>query len=242
MAVEISVQSTTEKPRPAARARPRWRAATMSWSELMATRISPADTWILSVYALELLNQVRQTFFQVERGRDVLQGQSQLHHSESHFGLDSYNYGFRSSQTDHVRNFPERPRSKRVHDVHGRNVHDDTERAKLDHLCHQAAPKLVQIRVGKRRLKRRNQKVSLLENGDFHFSSLQIVYRDSCNATTLYPNNLSACSIPPCKSPTVFILPKSTPMVTKVCAISGESPVTITVAPNSREASTVCTR
>src|SRR5215469_10090830 len=172
MAVEISVQSTTEKPRPAARARPRWRAATMSWSELMATRISPADTWILSVYALELLNQVRQTFFQVERGRDSLQGQPQLHHGESHFGLDSHNHGFRSSQPDHVRNFPERPRSERVHHIHGRDIHDDTERAKLYDLRHQAAPKLVQVRIGKRGLKRRNQKVSLLENGDFHFPSL----------------------------------------------------------------------
>jgi hypothetical protein len=40
--------------------------------------------------------------------------------------------------------------------------------------------------------------------------------------------------MPPCKSPTVFILLKSTPIVTRVCAISGERRVTITVAPSRR--------
>src|SRR5438093_1281694 len=48
--------------------------------------------------------------------------------------------------------------------------------------------------------------------------------------------------MPPCKSPTVFILPRSTPMLTRVWAISADNPVTMTVAPKSREASTVWTR
>src|SRR5213592_1810161 len=43
--------------------------------------------------------------------------------------------------------------------------------------------------------------------------------------------------MPPCRSPTVAISLKSTPIVTSVCAISGDRPVTITVAPSSREAS-----
>src|SRR3989449_7121722 len=48
--------------------------------------------------------------------------------------------------------------------------------------------------------------------------------------------------MPPCRSPTVAISLKSTPIVTSVWAISGDRPVTITVAPRSRDASTVCTR
>src|SRR5216117_2386942 len=48
--------------------------------------------------------------------------------------------------------------------------------------------------------------------------------------------------MPPCRSPTVFILLRSTPMVTSVWAISGDRPVTITLAPWSRDASTVRTR
>src|SRR5438094_5080832 len=48
--------------------------------------------------------------------------------------------------------------------------------------------------------------------------------------------------MPPCRSPTVFILPRSTPMLTRVWAISADNPVTMTVAPKSREASTVWTR
>ena len=40
----------------------------------------------------------------------------------------------------------------------------------------------------------------------------------------------------------VFILLRSTPMVTSVWAISGDRPVMMTLAPISREASTVCTR
>src|SRR2546426_8421270 len=47
--------------------------------------------------------------------------------------------------------------------------------------------------------------------------------------------------MPPCRSPTVAISLRSTPMVTSVCAISGERPVTMTVAPSSRDASTVWT-
>ena len=40
----------------------------------------------------------------------------------------------------------------------------------------------------------------------------------------------------------VFILLRSTPIVTSVWAIFGESPVMMTLAPIRREASTVCTR
>src|SRR5919205_902801 len=48
--------------------------------------------------------------------------------------------------------------------------------------------------------------------------------------------------MPPWRSPIALTLERSTPRVTSVWAISGERPVMITLAPMSREASTVCTR
>src|SRR4051795_4834292 len=48
--------------------------------------------------------------------------------------------------------------------------------------------------------------------------------------------------MPPWRSPTALTLERSTPMVTSVWAISEDRPVMITLAPISREASTVWTR
>jgi hypothetical protein len=48
--------------------------------------------------------------------------------------------------------------------------------------------------------------------------------------------------MPPWRSPTAFIFDRSTPMVTSVWAISADRPVMITLAPMSRDASTVWTR
>src|SRR5256885_10696450 len=90
MAVAISVASPLEKPSSVARARPLCRAATISWSELMPTRISPALTVSLSVYVLEFLNQVCQTFLQIQCRRHVFQGQPQLHHGKGYFRLNPH--------------------------------------------------------------------------------------------------------------------------------------------------------
>src|SRR2546422_9978616 len=107
MAVAMSVASPVENPSSVARARPRCRAATISWSELMATRISPALTVSLSVYVLEFFNQVRQTFFQVQRRRNTFQRQSKLNHGKRHFRLNPHDHRFRTPQPDHVRDLPQ---------------------------------------------------------------------------------------------------------------------------------------
>src|SRR5438045_8807448 len=115
MAVAISVASPLEKPSSVARARPLCRAATISWSELMPTRISPALTVSLSVYVLEFLNQVCQTFLQIQCRRHVFQAQPQLHHRKGYFRLNPHNHPFRSPPLDHVRNLPHRPRGDLAH-------------------------------------------------------------------------------------------------------------------------------
>src|SRR3989442_8242238 len=172
MAVAMSVASPVENPSSVARAGPRCRAATISWSELMATRISPALTVSLSVYVLELLNQVRQTFLQVQRRRNVFQGQPQLHHGKGHFRLYPHDHRFRAAQPDHVRDLPQRPRRERVHHVHRRHIHDHPPRAKLHYLLHQTTPQVLQVRVRERRLKGGNQHLSLFQTADFHVALL----------------------------------------------------------------------
>src|SRR6202521_1968801 len=118
MDVAMSVASPVEKPSSIARARPFCRAVTISWSELMATRISPALTVSLSVRVLEFLSQVSQTFLQVQRRSDAFQCQPKLHHCKRHFRLNPDYNRFRSAQSDHVRDLPKRPRCKRIHPVH----------------------------------------------------------------------------------------------------------------------------
>src|SRR5271155_1344943 len=136
MAVAMSVASPGEKPSSIARARPFWRAVTISWSELMATWISPALTVALSVCVLEFLSQIRQTFLQVQRRRNAFQCQPQLNHRKSHFGLNSYDNRFRAAQPNHMSYLAQRPRGKRVHYIHGGNIDDNRTRAKLNNLLH----------------------------------------------------------------------------------------------------------
>src|SRR5438045_9688521 len=79
MAVAISVASPLEKPSSVSRARPLCRAATISWSELMPTRFSPALTVSLSVYVLEYINQVSQSLLQIQCRCHVLPCPPHLH-------------------------------------------------------------------------------------------------------------------------------------------------------------------
>src|SRR5215510_14429329 len=136
MAVAISVASPEEKPSSKARDRPFWRAKTMSWSELMVTRISIRDTESsLSLHGcFELLVQISQTFLQIEGCGDTFQGQTELDHCKCDFGLNSNNDGFRSAQADHVGNFTQSSRRESVHHVHGGDIHDDAARTESHHL------------------------------------------------------------------------------------------------------------
>src|SRR5580704_14217 len=136
MDVAMSVASPVENPSSMARARPFWRAVTISWSEWMATRISPALTVCLSVRVLEFLSQVSQTFLQVQRRGDAFQCQPQLNHCKRHFRLNPNYNRFRSAQPDHVGDLPKRPRCKRVHDIHCGNIDDNRSGAKLNNLLY----------------------------------------------------------------------------------------------------------
>src|SRR5260370_7998572 len=94
IAVASRVASPDEKPSWAASERPFWRATTISWSELILTRISSSTFANLSRVALELLIQIRQTLFEIQRSGNVFQPESQLHHAKATSRLDSYNHRF----------------------------------------------------------------------------------------------------------------------------------------------------
>src|SRR5215467_7247277 len=169
MAVAMSVASPDEKPSSSARDRPFWRAKTMSWSELMVTRISIRDTESsLSLHGFELLVQISQTFLQIEGCGDTFQSQTELDHCECDFGLNSDDDSFRAAQADHVGNFPQRARGEGVHDVHGGDIHDDTARTEPHDLLHKSAAQLVEVGIGEGGLKRRDEDGPLFKNRNFH--------------------------------------------------------------------------
>src|SRR6266851_4939961 len=102
MAVATRVASPEEKPSVVARKRPFWRATTMSWSELILTRISSSTLVNLSCVAFELLIQIGQTFFEIQSSGNVFEPEAQLHHGKGNFRLDSHNHRFRAAQANHV--------------------------------------------------------------------------------------------------------------------------------------------
>src|SRR5438093_12281967 len=195
---------------------------------------------------IPLAVKVGEALFQVQRGCDPLQPEPQLDHREGHLRLDPHDDGLRPAEPDHVGDVAQGTGRERIDHVERSDVHDDPPGADLADRQDQRVPQLLQVLVGERGLHRRDQIGALLEDRNLHepsrrsYSECWVVC--SCVSTTLYPSRRSASSMPPWRSPTVFILPRSTPILTRVWAISGDSPVTITFAPRSRAASTVCTR
>src|SRR5213593_1622612 len=243
MAVVISTTSVDEKPRRVASSRPFCRALTISASEPTGTSSSSSPTGPgLSGLSAGLPVEVAESLFEIEGGRNVLQHQAQLDHREGDFGLDADDHRLRAAEPDHVRDVPEDPCGERIHDIHCGDVDDDAVGSIPAHSVDEGVAKLEHVAVRKRGLHRRDQVRALLENGDFHRFYLPSSGDVSVMGTTLYPRRRSASSIPPWRSPTVVILSSCTPMWTSVWAISGDRPVTMTVAPRSREASTVWTR
>src|SRR2546427_2344504 len=73
----------------------------MSWSERIGTWISSSTS--VSGDGLELPVQVAHALFQIERGCDVFERQSQLDHGERDLGPDPDDHRFSAAQPDHVR-------------------------------------------------------------------------------------------------------------------------------------------
>src|SRR5437879_5993101 len=123
IAVATRVRLLFEKPICWARARPRWRAVTMSWSESIGTRVSsfteacPRASTRCPDITGDLLGspiQEREALFEVERGRHPLQRQAELHHGEGDLGLDADDDGLGAAQADHVGDVAQGARGERV--------------------------------------------------------------------------------------------------------------------------------
>src|SRR5919197_6520589 len=194
IAVAINVRSVGPNPSAAASSRPFWRAETTSASERTGMDVSGATSstacpfawgaagWPVDAAArrrspptglpfpapLGPLVQQGQSFFQVERGLHILQGETELHHGERHLRLDADDDRLRPAQPRHVSDVPQGPHGERVHDVERGDVDDHPARAVPPHLGHQAIAEAFQIAVGQRRLDGRDEIRALLEDRHPH--------------------------------------------------------------------------
>src|SRR5213592_243905 len=125
MAVATRVRSLPENPAFSANARPCCRAIMMSASEptgtLTSVSASPGTAPSLAGSAF----QQHQTFFEIERGRDISQIQAQLDHRESNFRLDAGDDGLCSAQSNHLGQGTKRADRKRVQHVERGYIYDD---------------------------------------------------------------------------------------------------------------------
>jgi hypothetical protein len=70
-----------------------------------------------------------------------------LHHGERHFGLNADDDGFRAAQPDHVRQFMQGARSKRIDHIEGSDIDDHPTRAVVGHLLDQRIAQADQIQI-----------------------------------------------------------------------------------------------
>src|SRR5438093_5580821 len=127
LAAAITVWSPLEHPASAARSRPRCRAVTTSTSAAIGiSRSSPTIDTSRSPLDAELRLSVeeRQALLEIERGRDALERQAELHHRERDLRLNPDDHGFRAAQARHVGDVAQGPDGERIHHVERRDVHD----------------------------------------------------------------------------------------------------------------------
>src|SRR5260370_17267771 len=123
IAVAARVESIWEKPNERASVRPFCRAATMSLSVWMGTRIVWFTVGQSLCTAFEFLVQVMQPFFQVQGGHHPLEGYAQLDHGEADSRLDPNDDCLGPTHPDHLSSSPKLPTSKAVHDAHSPPIH-----------------------------------------------------------------------------------------------------------------------
>ena len=106
----------------------------------------------------------RETLLEVQRRLDVLEVHPELDHREGHLGLDADDHRLGAAQARHHRDPAQRAGDEGVHDVERRDVDDDPARAVAGHLAHHVVAQLQDVGVGERRLDRRDQERTLLED------------------------------------------------------------------------------
>src|SRR5439155_22996638 len=125
MAVATRVRSLPENPAFSANARPCCRAIMMSASEPTGTLTSVSASLGTAPSPAGSAFQQHQTFFQIERGRDISQIQAQLNHRESNFRLNAGDDGLCPAQSNHPGEGPQGADRIRGRDVERGYIYDD---------------------------------------------------------------------------------------------------------------------
>src|SRR5512144_875730 len=94
IAVATSVCSVRDSPRAAASSRPFWRAVTMSASPSIGTWVSTP----IAAPPRRLAAREREPLLEVERRRDAVEREAELHHRERDLGLDPHHHRPRAAQ------------------------------------------------------------------------------------------------------------------------------------------------
>src|SRR3989475_6341709 len=158
IAAAMTVWSPLEKPAFAATLRPCWRAVTTSTSDAIGTSSSSGTVAVpraavdgplaaLDALASHVIEE-GQPFLQIERSRDALERQAELHHRKGDLGLDPDDDGLGAAQPRHVRDVAQRAHGERVHDGERRHVHDDAAGTEAPHSLDQRFSQLGEIGDG----------------------------------------------------------------------------------------------
>src|SRR5712691_8399981 len=175
IAAAITVWSPLEKPASSARSRPRCRAVTTSVSAVIGIRRSSAtvDASRPTLDAeLRLVVEEEQSFLEVQRGGHALEREAELDHGERDLGMNPDDHGFRAAQSRHVGDVPQRTDGERIHHVERRDVDDHAPGPEAPDALDQRLTQLREIGVRERRLDGRDQVMALLQDRDFHATSV----------------------------------------------------------------------
>src|SRR5256886_6279591 len=173
MAAAMTVCSPLEKPATAAKARPCWRASTTSTSAAIGRRSSSPTAARLFRFSFERAFlgpaiEERETFFEIQYGRDTPQRQAELHHCECDVGLNADDHRFGAAKPRHMGDVPQRAHRERVHDVECGDVDDDAATARAPDLGDQGFAKMREIGISEGRLDGSDEILPLPQNRYFH--------------------------------------------------------------------------
>src|SRR5919108_1240646 len=185
----------------------------------------------------------RERLVEIQCRVERLEVQIELHHRDGDVGLDPDDDGLGSTKPSGDRDRAQRACDERIDDVQRADVDDQPPRALPADALGEVVPQREDLAVAQVGLDRGDQILALTKDRDRCFCVQASASLDAPRASLArYPIMRSASSRPPWRSPTVFIMLRSTPRSTSVCAILDERPVMIALAPISRAASTVWTR
>src|SRR6185503_19210939 len=131
----------------------------------MATRVSSFATLTAP---LDGRLQEFQSFFEIQRGWNAIQRQTELHHGDRHFRLNADDNSLGAAQPRGIRDGGKHPRGERIHHVKYGYVDDDAERLEAADLLGDVVAQLHQIAVAQVGLDTGDQHVTLLEDRDRH--------------------------------------------------------------------------